>query len=66
MIQTLNTKYHSLNPTQIQIRLIRDLQDFRIRMMSLRKDKKKIMQSDLLSACAESYLREIWGFAQSE
>lgn len=66
MIQILNTKYHSLNPTQIQIRLIRDLQDFRIRMMSLRKDQKKIMQSDLLSACAESYLREIWGFAQSE
>ena len=41
MIQILNTKYHSLNPTQIQIRLIRDLQDFRIRMMSLRKDQKK-------------------------
>ena len=34
-------KYHSLNLTQIQIRLIRDLQDFRIRMMSLRKDQKK-------------------------
>jgi len=66
MIQNLNTKYHSLNPTQIQIRLIRDLQDFRIRMMSLRNDQKKIMQSDLLSTCAESCRREIWGFAQSE
>ena len=66
MIQILGTDYHSLNPTQIQIRLIRDLQDFRIRMMSLRKDQKKIMQSDLLSACAESCRREIWGFAQSE
>ena len=41
MIQNLNTKYHSLNPTQIQIRLIKDLQDFRIRMMSLRNDQKK-------------------------
>ena len=66
MIQNLNTKYHSLNPTQIQIRHIRDLQDFRIRMMSLRNDQKKIMQSDLLSVCAESCRREIWGFAQSE
>ena len=66
MIQNLNTKYYSLNPTQIQIRHIRDLQDFRIRMMSLRNDQKKIMQSDLLSACAESCLKEIWGFAQSE
>ena len=66
MIQILNIKYHSLNPTQIQIRLIRDLQDFRIRMMSLRKVKKRIRQSDLLSACAESCQREIWGFAQSE
>ena len=34
-------KYHSLNPTQIQIRLIRDLHSYRIRMMSLRKDQKK-------------------------
>ena len=66
MVQILNTKYHSLNPTQIQIRLIRDLQDFQTRMMSLRKDQKRIMQSDLLSACAESCRREIWGFAQSE
>ena len=41
MIQILDTDYHSLNPTQIQIRLIKDLQDFRIRMMSLRKDQKK-------------------------
>ena len=41
MIQILNTKYHSLNPTQIQIRLIRDLHSYRIRMMSLRKDQKK-------------------------
>ena len=28
MIQILNTKYHSLNLTQIQIRLIRDLQGY--------------------------------------
>ena len=42
MIQNLNTKYHSLNPTQIQIRLIRDLQDIRIRMMSLRNDQNKV------------------------
>ena len=42
MIQILNTKYHSLNPTQIQIRHIRDLQDFRIRMMSLRNDQNKV------------------------
>ena len=41
MIQILNTKYHSLNPTQNQIRLIRDLQGYRIRMMSLRNDQKK-------------------------
>ena len=28
MIQILNIKYYSLNPTQIQIRLIRDLQGY--------------------------------------